>query len=197
MYCYLSVFYEIFVESDSDKYAKLNIEAVKELRRQDADEVDIMRADNIQFKERICDLAITIIGIDMKNKKIIDLDYGMLTDKYHKESMREKKKITDRFGRMEPDERKVEYQVKSLKLGKWYLGEEKGIYEYNPELFDAEADDIAAEAALDVAVDATDLDTMVMRQAQAEEDAEMNNMDFGEDYYDGNYYEEDRDEDRD
>jgi len=196
-YCYLSVFYELFVESDSDKYAKLNIEVVKDLRRQDADEVDIMRADNIQFKERVCDLAITIIGIDMKNKKIVDLDYGMLTDKYHKESMREKKKITDRFGRMESDERKVEYQIKSLKLGKWYLGEEKGIYEYDPELFDAEADELVAEAALDVAVDAADLDTMVMRQAQAEEDAEMNNMDFGEDYYDGNYYEEDRDEDRD
>jgi len=194
VYCYLSVFYEIFMESDKPDYTQLNIELVKDRRRrQEMEEVDIMYADNVQFKEKVCELVMILMKMDIKNKKLIDLDYGMLTDKHHKESMREKKKITDSFGKMETDERKVEYMIKSLKLGKWYLGQESGIYKYDPALFDTEVDEMAD----DTPVEATDLEHMVMEEAQNEEDAEANNMDFGEDYYDGNYYDEDRDVDRD
>ena len=205
-YCYYSVFYEIFVESDNDKYAKLNIELAKESHRGDFDEMNITQSDNIQFKERICDLAIILIEMDIKNKKIIDLDYDMLTNKFHKESLREKKKITDAFGKMEVDERKTENVLKKYKLGKWNLGEQKGIFQYDKALFDTETDELMQDQALDQALDqgldqdqginATDLDQFELQAAQNEEDTEVNNMDFGADYDDGNYYDEDKDADR-
>ncbi len=50
---------------------------------------------------------------------------------------------------------------------------------------------------MDIAMDVEGLDQLVRHEAQAEEDAEVNNMDIGEDYMDGNYYDEDRDRDFD
>ena len=192
-YCYYSVFYEVITESDKDTYAKLNVEIVKSARR--LEEVDVVPTDNRQFKESICELATIMLETDMKNKAIVDLNYEMLTENFHKAKMREKNKIIEDLGRMDPDARKIEDLMKTYKLGKWNLGEQRGIFQYDKALQDTELDELLLEPATDVAMDAEGLDQLVRHEAQAEEDAEVNNMDIGEDYMNGNYYDEDRDRD--
>lgn len=191
-YCYYSAFYEIITESDKDLYAKINIELAKEAHRQN--EMEVVAVNNRPFKERVCDLLIIMLETDIDNKKIADVNYEMLSDKYHKDALTEKNKIIVSLGNMEVDERGVENLLKKYKLGKWNLGIQKGIFQYDKTLQDTELDAIAA-AEEHEAVDAMGLAQMETQVAQAEEDAEVNNMDFGEDYADGNYYDEDRDRD--
>ena len=103
---------------------------------------------------------------------------------------------------MEVDERKTENVLKKYKLGKWNLGEQKGIFQYDKALFDTETDELMQDLGQDLdqdvdqGINATDLDQFELQAAQNEEDAEVNNMDFGADYDDGNYYDEDKDADR-
>jgi len=191
-YCYYSAFYEVITESDKDLYAKINIELAKDAHRKN--EMEVVAVNNRPFKERVCDLLIIMLETDIDNKKIVDVNYEMLSDKYHKDALTEKNKIIVSLGNMEVDERGVENLLKKYKLGKWNLGIQKGIFQYDKSLQDAELDAIAA-AEEHEAVDATGLAQMENQAAQAEEDAEVNNMDFGEDYVDGNYYDEDRDRD--
>jgi len=124
-YCYYSVFYEVITESDKDTYAKLNVEIAKSARR--LEEVDVVPTDNRQFKESICELATIMLETDMKNKAIVDLNYEMLTENFHKAKMREKNKIIEDLGRMDPDARKIEDLMKRTS---WVNGiwENRGVF---------------------------------------------------------------------
>jgi hypothetical protein len=215
IYIYYSVFHDLIIESDNDKYVKMEIAAVKTARRNaekpdtfsaeeeeeeeyieafsNADEYDIVSGNKQEFKKRVCDLLTVLIEIDMENKSIINVNYAELADKIYKANKAEKKTITDRFETMNAEERSVENSMKKYKMGAWNVGEEKGLFKYDPKTYDKE---VSGQMMANTATDVNDLQADMEAQADADADREANDISgLGDNYMDGAYYEEDADRD--
>jgi hypothetical protein len=122
-YCYLSVFYKIITESDSKDIDVLT-------REQDTEEgTEILIEDKQQFFQQISKLIVILFNIDMKNKKMTNFSYKDLIDKFSKESLAEKKKITDKLKKMSKSDRNVENTMKKYKLGDWFVDD--SVYKYD------------------------------------------------------------------
>ena len=114
---------------------------------------------------------------------------------------------------MERDERKLEDQMKQLRIGRWNVGLQKGIFKYDKAMYDKET---AAKGLNDLYTEIEDFekgsspvnqpdtemfdvdelnkhDQMVIDEMYEEE--EFNIVGLDEDYGDGNYYTEDQDRD--
>jgi hypothetical protein len=219
-YCYYSVLYEIVTGSDTDEYLKLDMEEVKNMRKimktadnsvvigtadeeedpsEYPDEVDISAGNRMEFRQRVCDLLMIMIEMDMLNKKTVDKPYEDLLDKSYNESKREKATITDYLKNMTIEERRVENILKAYKMGRWNLGEQKGVYKYDQNLYDSEkaeeGDLYAVREDQPEEVDPEHNDYDPNAEAEREAEDEENNIDgLDEDYMDGVYYQEDRDE---
>jgi hypothetical protein len=219
-YCYYSVLYELVTGSDTDEYLKLDMEEVRNMRKnmkkadddvvigtadeeddlsEYPDEVDISSGNRMEFRQRVCDLLIIMIEMDMLNKKTVDKPYEDLLDKSYNESKREKATITDYLKNMTIEERRVENILKAYKMGRWNLGEQKGVYKYDQNLYDnekaEEGDLYAVREDQPEEVDPENNDYDPNAEAEREAEDEENNIDgLDEDYMDGVYYQEDRDE---
>jgi hypothetical protein len=68
----------------------------------------------------------------------VNYNYEMIYKKLRKSREREKKMITDRFKTISVDERKVENMMKQYRLGKWNVGQQKGLVIYDKETSDRE-----------------------------------------------------------
>jgi hypothetical protein len=140
-----------------------------------------------------------MIEINMKIKKTIDKPYINLSSKSYIESKREKATITDYLKNMTIEERRVENILKQHKMGVWNLGLQTGVYRYDPNLYDAEKEkDKELYAVVDEDADIVDqeqVDYDPNLEAEEEAEDEANNINgLDEDYNDGVYYQEDRDE---
>lgn len=204
-YCYYSVLYELVTGSDTDEYLKKDIQIVKTRRKKvieeelsQLEEVDISLGNKMEFRQRVCGLMITMIEHNMDIKKIIDKPYLDLSNKAYNESKYEKATITDYLKNMTIEERRVENMLKHYKMGRWNLGEQKGVFKYDANLYDAEkSQEQVLYSIIDedaqIEEEPVDYDPNVEAEAEAEDEANnINGLD--EDYNDGVYYQEDRDE---
>ena len=123
-YCYLSIFSKIISKSDETDTDLISIE-------QTTDEgIEIEIADNRQFFfQQVSKLLVTILDTDMLNKGSINFNYNDLANKYHKESLAEKKKMTDRLKGMTKSDRDVENLLKKYKMGEWFTDD--SVYKYD------------------------------------------------------------------
>lgn len=123
-YCYLSILSKIISESDETNTDLIQTE-------QTTDEgIEIEIADNKQFFFRqVCQLLVIILDTDMKNKGSTNFNYSDLASKYHKESLAEKKQMTDRLKGMTKTDRDVENLLKEYKLENWFTDDT--VYKYN------------------------------------------------------------------
>ena len=140
-YCYLSVFSKIICESDEPLYtdfeyvsSKNNNWSERECDNDVVGEQLDIQDNKQQFFHKVTKLIVVIFNIDINNKKMTDFSYSDLIDKFHKDSLVEKKKITDRLKGMTDNDRKVENVLKKYKLGDWFVDEtvykyDKGKYE--------------------------------------------------------------------
>ena len=108
----------------------------------------------------------------------------------------EKKRITDYLGNLPNDEREIEKQFMKYKMGQWNVGEQRGLFAYDKGTYEREREqqDLGVFTTGGVEVDALDAE----REQNAAEEHDAEGMDFGElgeDFRDGVFYEEDRDED--
>ncbi len=93
---------------------------------------------------------------------------------------------------MDKEERQIEDQFKRYKMGRWNVGLQKGLVNYDKKTYDRET--TGAEGEL-MNIDADQLAQMENEEANAAEDNEaMDISHLGEDYQDGDYYGEDDDE---
>lgn len=208
-YCFYSVLYELVTGSDTDEYLTQEVQMIKshrkQMREEDIpeseypDEVDIEMGNRMDFRQRVCGLMIIMIENSMNIKKTIDKPYEQLATKSYNESKREKAVITDYLKNMTIEERRVENIMKQYKMGMWNLGTQKGVFKYDQNLYDLEKEQdkqlyMVPEDQEDFAgEELADYDPNV----EADEDAENEANDIGgldEDYNDGVYYQEDRDE---
>ena len=117
--------------------------------------------------------------------------------------------ITDRFKTISVDERKVENMMKQYKLGKWNVGQQKGLVVYDKETSDRERMEKNAREENDIEVDLINQDMEVEGGEGAMEDDDIEPQvrfeeDYAEqtdirgmhqDYNDGVFYEDDATED--
>jgi hypothetical protein len=134
-YCYLSVFYKIIIESDSKDIDVL-------ITEQDTEEgTEVVIQDKQQFFQQVSKLIVILLNIDMKNKKMINFSYSDLSEKFHKDSLAEKKKITDKLKKMSKSDRNVENTMKKYKLGDWFTDD--SVYKYDKSKYE---EDVVAVA---------------------------------------------------
>ncbi len=163
-------------------------------------EVDIKKGDKKLLKTRVAGLLAAFLEMEMSVKSSLDISYFDLDKKIHKSKQIEKKRITDFFRNKDDEERRVEDEKKMLKLGRWNVGMQKGLVQYDKatyerevlEMMSYEQMDANEEAENQVARDVNDLNREGEEDDEAFYDREANDIEgLGEEYGDGNYYEED------
>jgi hypothetical protein len=163
------------------------------------DEVQIETGNQLELKTHIADLIATFLEIDNKTKESIDFSYSNLDAKLRRSRIEEKKLITDYLRDMDNDERRVEDTKKSLKLGRWNVGMQKGLVNYDDATYERERNEMIARMSNEGAIE-DESDLLVLREVDdlEREDVGGEDGDFGidgldEDYNDGVYYAEDAD----
>jgi hypothetical protein len=222
VYSYYSVLYEYMKLSMDDDMLQFDMQEIRRERRnredddlttmdipydeeQELQEIDVYSGDKEVFQRRVCSMMMDFIGIEQKNKATLDKPYEEISRKIRKSKQDEKKLITDYLEDMEKDERKVEDTLKQLKLGRWNVGIQKGIFMYDKNTYDNERNSALDRLEKDLAYDFIDGEmieaTVEDLDREADEDAEQYDVEggdigmFGDDYLDGNYYGEDGDDD--
>jgi hypothetical protein len=125
--------------------------------------------------------------------------------KVNRSKDKEKNRIITYFGKMTIEKRKIEDAFKNYKLGRWNVGQQKGLFQYDPNTYQRERTEMIAQLYDEVpdmneaAVDALDIYELDKLDAVVDEDDYNRDtydfQDLGEDYMDGDYYPEDRDAD--
>jgi hypothetical protein len=223
VYAYYSIFYEYMRLSMDDDMTLFDMQEVKRERRErkneymeeiptmdipedDLQQIEIYAGDKEAFQRRVCVMMMDFIAIEQKNKATLDKPYEEIARKIRKSKEDEKKLITDYFENIGRDGQKVEYMLKELKLGRWNVGIQKGVFMYDKNTYDNErnanlyrlekdlAHDFIDAEMMDTNVE--DLDREAEQDAEAQYDAEGEDITmFGDDYLDGNYYGDEGDDD--
>jgi hypothetical protein len=171
---------------------------------------------NIQEgKDRVGAFLVHILQQEMASKRAVNMGYDDIVFKTQRKREKEKNQITSAFEQMGRTGRKVEDMLKQYKIGRWNIGTQKGLFTYSSETFarqkqlneylNADDDDDAGGIVLvppggisEPDQEEMDVDELANREAveiEREYEAEANDIDgLEEDYQDGNYYEEDREE---
>jgi hypothetical protein len=224
-YAWLSVLYEYVMMTDNPDILNTEIQVNKNQRREkirarndtveglttiyeaeNEEEADYMNDMEVQInignvkdlKNRVAQLLFVFLEIDEENKKQTDLSYSKIEEKMNRSKQSEKKRITDFFQDMETDERQVRNLEKTFKMGRWNVGLQKGLVEYDKGTYDRERAELiermnnSERVDDDIAImerDVYELDQEAEQAAEEEQDGEgMDIGDFGDDYLDGNYY---------
>ena len=235
-YCWYSVLYEYVVATeDPDLLAIERKEQLRQRRtRMEADdifgvdsdtedvnddanpllEIQLEMGDMRKVKTDTGRMLVLFLTLDKETKDKTNMTYAEMKFKTQRKKDKEKKQMTDGFERMERDERKVEDMLKHFKIGRWNIGQQKGLFQYSSETYARQtelntylnADDeegIVLTATTGNAVVEDDIDVDELERANAAEidreyEAEANDIGgLDEDYTDGRYYDEDMEHDGD
>ena len=231
-YIWYSVIYEYIKATDDEELLLLNTvernqmrrSNIRELREQvigesseeikddtlaeyegDMVEIQIQTGDKAALNKSIGELLLIFINMDITNKKKFDLSYRDIEKKITRSKLNEKKMITDFLKNMDDDERRVEDMQKSLKLGRWNVGLQKGLVEYSKDRYNEERKQLFDQLASKTDIDMDDI--VIQKDISEIESEEAQDV---EDFYDeeandlrgyngvdgdGMYYEEDKDDD--
>jgi hypothetical protein len=184
----------------------------------DMNEIQIKITDPLEFKERICKLLLAFLEMEEKNKKAINFTYDNIMSHTRHFKNREKKSITDFLGNMSKEDRKIEENMKKFKIGRWNVGMQKGLFQYDEATNTRETNDLMNYLMQDMEEGNVDIvgelmmgvynigNNAPMMDVNDLEQIEGENVDefydneafdirhLAEDYTDGDYYNEDNDE---
>jgi nucleoid DNA-binding protein len=163
-------------------------------------EVEIVTGDLNELKKRVAALLLCFLNVEEDNKDAIDYTYEQIMQKVKRDKDVEKKGIIERLGNMSVEERRVENDLKNYRIGRWNVGEQKGLYKYDKKTFDREIDEMLAqgeEIEFEDTGDLADIDDIgpLEQGEDAENIYERGAVDLGnlgDNFMDGGYYEEDR-----
>ena len=173
----------------------------------DLDEVEIVTGNTELIKKNVCELITSFLLYEKDNKEKLNISYAQIKKKTSRSKESEKKMIVKYLGRMSIEMRKVEDMQKKFKLGKWNIGMQKGMFKYDKTNYDRERNEFIQQLADPSASDQefAEANTMVQDVLDIERNEEelqdafyeneaTNISHLDEDYSDGAYYAEDRDE---
>lgn len=226
LHLWYSVLAQLVRTASSPELLEINIQHNKEVRREqrremeqddsliaisrlretteDVDEeteleiIELTSGNVVELKETVCSLLTTFLTIGQQNKKTIDKKYEDISKMVGITKLQEKKAITDFLQNMEDEERKVEYLLKQNKMGRWNLGTQRGVFEYDKKQYDLEESTNMArlyneiqgepggEAAeiTPVVFDSMDVQQYENSQVQEQEEGYTDFNELTEDYYD-------------
>jgi hypothetical protein len=95
-----------------------------------------------ELKTKIAELISTFLNIMNDNKNTINISYDKIMDNIFKLKEKEKNKVTDRLKSLTNDERNVDTMLKVNKLGLWNKGLQKGLTQYDKNVYDEEVEDL-------------------------------------------------------
>jgi len=226
-YCFYSAIYEYIVLSNDQDLLRTDIQTIKQVHREkirersnpanslkaqskvrdelvdidsDIDEIEIVTGDLEDLKKRVAELLLCFLNVEQENKESIDYTYEQIMQKVKRDKDVEKKGIIERLGNLSIEERKVENDLKNYKIGRWNVGEQKGLYKYDKQTFDREIDDMLVNGEelefddTEQLLDADDVD--IYEQCDAPDDiyerGAVDLTELGENFTDGVFYDEDR-----
>ena len=232
-YCFYRMIFEFISNSDDIDLLRTEIRSVKHEREQlnkakndplyfisserintndtieqiadELEESEIVSDQQDVLKSRISSLLYTFLEIEMENKNVLNQDYASIMKKINRAKEREKKSIIDYLGNMSKEERKVEELFKTYKLGRWNVGQQKGLTQYDKETYERERNELITQLYDDEQSGKYEIVSQMRREIfeleEQEEQANeetydnegMNIQGLDEDYMDGHYYEEDMD----
>lgn len=161
---------------------------------------------NVEIKNRVASLLYAFLQIEMDNKKESNYTYEEVIKKVNMAKEREKKSFVDYLGvdNMSDESRKAEVLMKKYRLGKWNIGQQRGLVHYDKDTYTRERNEMLSQLNADVAGNVHQVVNEMRREiydieqdadieATHQEDAEAVDINgLGDDYEDGVFYEEDR-----
>jgi hypothetical protein len=228
-YGFLSAVHEYVVLANDRRFLQMRAEEIKQTRRKrntsnkellneafadlDEDEdygasshirqIHIVESDATELKKLVAKWLVAVLNRERDTKLAFDRDYAQIMDSTTSLKYKDKKDITDYLARLSRDERRVEQALRSHKIGRWNVGMQKGLYQYEKTVYDKEiaqwhTDDNGISEAIQAAIqsgqggeDVEDLERAEQMQQSAEYDQGDGWDDLNEDYMDGIHYEED------
>ena len=159
-------------------------------------EVQIEFGRKEELKTRVANLLITYIDIIQRNKIMVDYSYEDIVSDIRSSKIKEKNMIIERLKRLTPEERRVENMMKVYKIGKWNVGQQRGLFEYDIATQARERQDLIEQGVQDneeiynLAMQALNIDEsgdaadiqQLQRDTAAEDEIDTHNefYDFGE-----------------
>lgn len=172
----------------------------------DLEETEIKADSSDELKSRVASLLQAFLEIEMDNKSTINLSYEEIMKKVNRSKQREKQSIIEYLGNMSKEERKVEELFKMYKLGRWNVGQQKGLVSYDKQTYERERSELLVQLQEDENTKQYEMVSEMRREIfELEKDEEEQQNEFydqeandiaelDEDYRDGNYYAEDLEE---
>jgi hypothetical protein len=169
-------------------------------------QVHIVESDAVELKKTAAKWLNAVLQRELDTKTAFNRDYKEIMDSTMSLKYKDKKGITDYLANLSRDERRVEQTLRSHKIGRWNVGMQKGLYQYEKNAYDAEitqwhteegeVSDAIRTALQSVGTgeegeEVEDLERDERIQQEAEYDDGDGWEDLNEDYMDGIYYEED------
>jgi hypothetical protein len=172
----------------------------------DLEESEI-RSDSLdELKSRVASLLESFLEIEMENKNSVNYTYEEIIKKINRAKQREKLSIIEYLGNMSKEERKVEELFKMYKLGRWNVGNQKGLVSYDKHTYERERNELLNQLQTDETNKQYEQVSEMRREIfDLEKDDEMEQEEFyeneandisqlDEEYMDGNFYAEDADD---
>jgi hypothetical protein len=94
-------------------------------------EVQIEMGKREDLKTRIANLMMSYIDIIQKSKTLVDYSYDKIRADVRSSKIKEKNMIIERLKKMTIEERRIENMMKTYKIGKWNVGQQKGLFIYD------------------------------------------------------------------
>ena len=163
----------------------------------DIQEINIQIGNQDELKSRVSILLMAFVDMEKENMSNL-MTYSEITKKVGLSKKQEKKRLTDFLGNLPLDEREIEDQFKKYKMGRWNVGLQRGLVEYDANVYLREREEVATEEMnfRNAAVDVDEMENENNRDIADEYNNEgVDISEFGENYQDGEYYNEDRDPD--
>jgi hypothetical protein len=230
-HCWYSVLYEYIISTDDTDLLQFDISENKRERRaaikaresgddtmhsmrrgidesteaeaNDMDEIQILMGNKEDIKKQAAALLISFLNIEQTTKNAVDMNYSQIGEAMNRSRTREKKRITDFFKDMDSEERKAKNVEKQYKLGRWGVGLQKGLVNYDAKTYDREMAEMLADPE-HINTDEVELVARTIDEINTDDTDDVNDEyeeeefgigGLGEDYMDGDYYgEDDRDD---
>tara|TARA_Y100000992_G_C21274369_1_gene499025 strand:+ start:4130 stop:10279 length:6150 start_codon:yes stop_codon:yes gene_type:complete len=182
---------------------RLSVNETHDTVLNELEETDIRADSSDELKTRVATLLQSFLEIEMDNKSSTDYTYEEIIKKVTRSKQREKKSIIDYLGNMSKEERKVEELFKMYKLGRWNVGNQKGLISYDKETYERERNELLTQLQDDETNKQYEQVSEMRREIfDLEKDDETAQDEFyqqeandisqlDEDYMDGNFYPED------
>jgi hypothetical protein len=227
-YLFYSVIYEYISNAQNKHIIKQNILEIKTQKRQkqrnenvgtnennneneeeyEEDELPIppindqaLASEIVIIQKQVTKLLYEFLSIENENKKTVNKSYSTILEKVVHSKLEEKKGVTDYFKNLSTEERKVETELKRMKMGRWNIGLQKGIFQYDKNIYDIErtnaknkdGGDGDGGEILPISKNAEELDKDEEEQARQDELDEYGVI-RGDGENDGVFYEDDQDD---